>query len=1136
MKRYFLRNMMVALFWAIIFLNGIINDSDAQTFKVCIDAGHGGNDPGSCTYIPNCCEDTINLNVALLLRTKLQFAGVDYFYTRDSDEFVDLYDRALMANLSMSKAFISIHHNGSLNPSTQGSETWYCPNPTVTCAGSYYGDPRKNTDTLALKALSRIENAFHYENRNVKDSDFTVLKCSIMHSTLTEASFITEPTEAWAFCNDPFLTHTDLEADALLDAITSFRDNKGFGIIEYEYYGWGLTDYLEVGIDGYIRTVPYKQCWLVGEEHNLTALSGFDEEGHSYYFNRWVHLDPDFGIIGWFMNRDWTFTVDQDFNGIHWYKALYKGGPFALWLERPKASNTEIMRNDTCTISWFAPEGVLSSCSLSVYLTTDNKKTWSKIIGPVKYNYGGAKDDNSISPAAEDANSESNLFAATKMRTEPEDIKQELHTEVFDSLPLSVDTTIIVDSPLSLVGDSAKDAYGKYLWTTPNVTSDSCFLRLIAYDMVDNRDTLISHRFGIKCWRPTADFSANKTTGDPPFIVNFTDLSTHGPTSWSWDFGDGGTSTQKNPSHTYTAEGIFSVKLISTNVCGKDTIIQNNLIRSCLVPATDFYANVTFLPTDSNVYFWIIGDTCYNCNSYIWDYGDGVKDTLIGYGTRHEYDCPGMYTVTLKSAKACSDFIEIKNLYITVYTKPGTPDSDADSIGNNCDNCEYAYNPDQADHNDNGIGDVCDCDSTLGTRDWIKVYNYRSWYNDIQVTPEGGYILLARDSDKQIALRKIDKFGCTQWVQTINDGTTREAHSLCANPDGSGYVIAGTQSGLSDTNKLFVIQVNSAGTVNWIKSYCRAYQTQGYSVLRTPDGGYIIGGRHSAQNDINILLLKINLNGDSLWTRSIGNVGTTSETCHSMQYARGGNFVMGGDIAGTNYYNPYVVNINASGNVIWSKEVKIQPEYYIVGTRDIDTTLDGGYIIGGNGGYQSYDLFLVKLNAVGDTLWSRTYGGPGDDFFHSVRSTPDGGYIIGGDYDCMNGWNNSIWIVKTLQNGDLQWSSRIMDPYHSIGSGDPQIRLTPDNGYIINGAWENLFFVKKLPPYTGSADCVDINSDGTVNILDVIASIRNNQSSQPQMAPTYGNPNNMIITHNRQDINHFLDYLYKDGGPPRPCQ
>jgi PKD repeat protein len=366
-----------------------------------------------------------------------------------------------------------------------------------------------------MKALDRIEMAFHYNKRGVKiGNNLTVLKCSKMYSTITEASYITDPVEAEAFCEDEYLTHSDLEAQALCDALVSFRDNKGFALVDYNYGGKYMSDSWEVDIDGWLRYTPYRACWLVGEEHILHAQSGFYDNGYYYFFDRWIHRDDQSGAILESTGANpWTIWVDFDFDGLHWYEALYKGGSFQASITKPMASETEIMRLDTIEIQWNAPEGVLSSCSLSIYYSTDNQKNWTKIIGPVAYNYGG------VSMSSEDM----------------DDGKKSLSMALDKGGPSRVEPLPVEETDNSEIGDTvsvagAKDALGKYNWIVPNVASDSCFLRIIAYDMVGNRDTAISHRFSIRCWIPKANFSASLTTGPAPLVVCFTDLSTYEPT------------------------------------------------------------------------------------------------------------------------------------------------------------------------------------------------------------------------------------------------------------------------------------------------------------------------------------------------------------------------------------------------------------------------------------------------------------------------------------------------------------------------------------------------------------------------------------------------------------------------------
>ncbi len=147
---------------------------------------------------------------------------------------------------------------------------------------------------------------------------------------------------------------------------------------------------------------------------------------------------------------------------------------------------------------------------------------------------------------------------------------------------------------------------------------------------------------------PSADFSASPTNGTTPLTVQFTDTSTNNPTSWSWDFGDGATSAEQNPSHTYENAGgttrTFTVSLTATNDGGSDTETKADYISVVPpAPSADFSASPTSGTTPLTVAFTDASTN--NPTSWSWDFGDGA--TSAEQNPTHTYDSPGIYDVTL---------------------------------------------------------------------------------------------------------------------------------------------------------------------------------------------------------------------------------------------------------------------------------------------------------------------------------------------------------------------------------------------------------------------------------------------------------------------------------------------------------
>ncbi|MCX5752689.1 MAG: S8 family serine peptidase, partial [Candidatus Krumholzibacteria bacterium] len=167
---------------------------------------------------------------------------------------------------------------------------------------------------------------------------------------------------------------------------------------------------------------------------------------------------------------------------------------------------------------------------------------------------------------------------------------------------------------------------------------------------------------------PVAAFIGSPTSGTVPLTVNFTDQSSGAPTSWSWTFGDGGTSTAQNPIYTYNATGTYTVTLTATNAVGSDGETKTNYItvNACAAPVANFVGTPTSGSIPLTVNF--TDQSTNSPTSWSWTFGDGGTSTA--QNPSHVYSTAGTYSVTLTATNGCGSDAETKTNYITASSSP----------------------------------------------------------------------------------------------------------------------------------------------------------------------------------------------------------------------------------------------------------------------------------------------------------------------------------------------------------------------------------------------------------------------------------------------------------------------------------
>ncbi len=311
---------------------------------------------------------------------------------------------------------------------------------------------------------------------------------------------------------------------------------------------------------------------------------------------------------------------------------------------------------------------------------------------------------------------------------------------------------------------------------------------------------------------------------------------------------------------------------------------------------------------------------------------------------------------------------------------------------------------------------------------WIHYARQSYW---VQQTADGGYIVtgeaLIEDGKYHIFLLKTDSASNTLWYRedfapdSISDTVSGVGLSVQETSDG-GYIITGHKSlwVWEEIGDLWLIKTDSLGNTLWTRVYGADGPDCGCCVRQTSDGGYIISGYSESLNSL--WLLKTDEQGDTLWTQSSS--GWVLGRGYCVQQTSDEGYILTGSIApfydGKNHL--FLLKTDSTGDTLWSRiDIGwLSPAGGGVG-RCIQQTPDDGYIITG---YTSpwfgeiEDLWLIKTDSEGDTLWTRIYGGEAEDLANCVDQTSDGGYIITGATKSFGAGGYDIWLLKTDANGD----------------------------------------------------------------------------------------------------------------------
>jgi len=316
--------------------------------------------------------------------------------------------------------------------------------------------------------------------------------------------------------------------------------------------------------------------------------------------------------------------------------------------------------------------------------------------------------------------------------------------------------------------------------------------------------------------------------------------------------------------------------------------------------------------------------------------------------------------------------------------------------------------------------------------------------------------------------------GQSYWKRTYGDsGSVKYFYTILPTAD-DNYLLAGSIASGGAESDGWLLKIKPNGDTIWTKTFGSFNEDNLQTICPTNDGNFLIGGITSSFGAGNYdgWLLKVNPNGDTLWTKAFGGpeldelqaivptsddnlflVGTTSSFTENVHRSGG-----------------WLIKINQNGDLLWSKTYGGSTDYQFDGLATILPTSNGNYLLAGStDSYNTIDSgnnagWLIKTDSNGDTLWSKSYRGSRDHVDNRIKTIlplPDSNFLLAGyTYNYTIQGNDTGWLIKIKPNGDTLW----IKTFNGKINFDPTILSTIDGNVIIGGVyWDKIYLIKIKP-------------------------------------------------------------------------
>jgi len=336
---------------------------------------------------------------------------------------------------------------------------------------------------------------------------------------------------------------------------------------------------------------------------------------------------------------------------------------------------------------------------------------------------------------------------------------------------------------------------------------------------------------------------------------------------------------------------------------------------------------------------------------------------------------------------------------------------------------------------------------------WSRTYGQGSGRTPIQQTSDGGFVLADRGAGVRVL--KLDRRGELQWERDYMPVgyVLAEADSIQQTMD-RGYIVSGQalSMGYKTGYDALLLKLDRKGNVEWSKTNGGVKDDRFTMAERTLDGGYIAVGNleslASSNHVFNGWVVKTDAAGNIVWQEAF-----VGEDIWSIDQTTNGDFLVSGTVGVSSKAYAWVFKLDRGGGVMWQRAFAIAD--YNVGYL-VRHTLDGGVMMAAEawtlssiGDFLSSVTVFIRLDALGNSLWEKSYGASTENQPASITATLDDGFI-------MAGWASPVssatgirgpWLLKLDSRGNMVWQKL----YGGLSDFLSNVVETRNGGFVAAG-------------------------------------------------------------------------------------